>query len=162
MEIIELETRAREYAKRKSLTVDFNIPLGAGIDGTVWATHLHSAIKIFQRQENYERERDCYERLFVERLTEVNGFTIPSLIDIDDRLWIVEMEIVSPPFVLDFGKCYLDRRPDFSDEVMADWENEQRELWGDRWAIVQSIIAQLEQIGIYYQDVKPGNVMFAR
>ena len=30
-----------------------------------------------------------------------------------DILWVIEMEIVSPPFVLDFAGAYLDHRPDY-------------------------------------------------
>lgn len=47
------------------------------------------------------------------------------------------MDIVSPPFLLDFGKAYLDVPPDYSPEAIADWEAERREIFGDRWVQVQ-------------------------
>lgn len=157
-----MKTAAQSYEARNEIIVDFDEPLGSGTDGSVWRTNRNSVIKVFERNENYCVERECYQRLLVQRVFQIDGFAIPKLLDIDDELLVVEMGFVSPPFILDFGKCYLDRRPDFSAEVMADWEAEQRELWEDRWPAVQSILAQLEQIGIYYQDVKPGNIMFAQ
>jgi hypothetical protein len=41
-------------------------------------------------------------------------------------------------------------------------DEEQRELWEtrERYRQVQSILWQLRQIGIYYQDPKPGNIDF--
>ena len=70
---------------------------------------------------------------------EVAGFAVPQLIHHDDRLWVVEMGIVSPPFVLDFAGAYLDRRPDYPDDVMEEWQAEKLEQIGEeRWQIVQS------------------------
>ena len=36
-------------------------------------------------------------------LTDVAGFAIPTLIDHDDELLALEMQIVFPPFVVDFA-----------------------------------------------------------
>jgi hypothetical protein len=47
----------------------------------------------------------------LESIVDVAGFAVPQLIHHDDRLWVVEMGIVSPPFVLDFAGAYLDLRP---------------------------------------------------
>ena len=70
---------------------------------------------------------------------EVAGFAVPQLSHHDDRLWVVEMGIVSPPFVLDFAGAYLDRRPDYPDDVMEEWQAEKLEQFGEeRWQIVQS------------------------
>ena len=52
------------------------------------------------------------------------GLRVPRLLQFDDDLWVIEMTIVSRPFVLDFAGAYLDMPPDFSDEVMADWHAE--------------------------------------
>jgi hypothetical protein len=51
---------------------------------------------------------------------------------------MVEMEIVQPPFVLDFAGAYLDRRPDFPEDVYAEWQAEKAEQFGDDWPLVQS------------------------
>ena len=55
------------------------------------------------------------------------------------------MDIVKPPFLLDFGKAYVDFPPDFTEEVLRDCEEQQRDIWEDRWPEVQSIVWQLEQ-----------------
>lgn len=80
------------------------------------------------------------------------------MIDYDESLLVFQMDIVKPPYLLDFGKAYIDIPPDFSPEVLADNEDQQRDVWGDRWSEVQSIVWQLKRIGIYYLDTKVGNI----
>lgn len=82
------------------------------------------------------------------------------MLNADDELWVVEMEIVSPPFVLDFAGAYLDAPPDFPDEIMEDWRAEKREQFGERWNQVQDVMREFRRIGIFLADVKPGNIMF--
>ena len=80
----------------------------------------------------------------------------------DDALLCIEMEIVAPPFVLDFAGAYLDRRTDYPDDVMEEWQAEKLEQFGEeRWKIVQNIMAHFARMGIYLADVKPGNITFA-
>lgn len=43
------------------------------------------------------------------------------------------MEIVAPPFVLDFAGAYLDAPSDYPDEVMAAWSDEKQEQYGNDW-----------------------------
>ena len=87
---------------------------------------------------------------------------MPSLIGHDAELLVLEMTIVKPPYVLDFGKSYLDQPPDFSAEVLADWETERSSLFEPgQWPKVRTVIAQLRSIGIYYFDAKPANIAFA-
>jgi hypothetical protein len=43
---------------------------------------------------------------------------------------------------------------------MAEWEEQQIEWFGDRWPEMRSALYALERIGIYYRDVRPGNIMF--
>ena len=157
----ELEIRAREDANLNSIVADFANPLGDGTDGSVWPTNRKTAVKALQRQRNYRCERDCYQRLKEHQITVIDGLAVPRLVSHDDVLWIIEMDIVSPPFLLDFAKAYLDVPPDHTAEVIEDWRQAQAELWEDRWPQVRSILWQLERLGIYYQDPKPGNIMFA-
>ena len=70
------------------------------------------------------------------------------------------MTIVYPPFCLDFGGAYLDRPPDYSDEVWRDWEEEKRDAFEDNWPVVEEILAEFRLIGIYIADVNPGNIKF--
>jgi hypothetical protein len=39
---------------------------------------------------------------------------VPELIGYDDELLIIEMTVVTTPYVLDFAGAYLDWSPDFS------------------------------------------------
>jgi hypothetical protein len=155
-----LEAQASAYAKSRGIATAFDSPLGFGTDGRVWRTSRKSAIKVFEREANYQRERDCYRRLKSREIRRLGCFEIPRLFDGDDQLLVIEMSVVAPPFLLDFAKAYLDRPPDFSPEVMADWEEQQVEWFGDRWPEIQSALYDLDRIGIYYRDVRPGNIMF--
>ena len=88
------------------------------------------------------------------------GHRVPLLLGFDDQLFALEMTIVSPPFVLDFGGAYLDRPPDFSAEVWADWRAMKSEAFESNWPTVQKILAEFESYGIYVADVNPGNIKF--
>jgi hypothetical protein len=150
--------RINEYAQRKGTTAS---PLSEGQDGVVWQTSLgrNSVIKAFYRQENYLAELSCYQRLAERHIEQIKGFHIPSLIDYDDELMVVEIDLVQPPFILDFGKARLDYRPDFSEEVIDETLSEWREWWGDEYfPAIRSIVAILQYHGIYYPDPRPGNI----
>jgi hypothetical protein len=155
-----LEERARRYGELAKIEIQFERALGAGTDGAVWKTDRHSAVKAFERQTNYRLEVECYNRLASAGVTEIDSFAVPRLIDASDDLWVIEIEIVTPPFLLDFGKVHLDRPPDFSAEVLAEDEERCREIFEDRWPRVKSLIYALRRYGIYYTDPKPGNIMF--
>ena len=86
---------------------------------------------------------------------------VPQLLGYDDDLWVVEMTIVTRPYVLDFAGAYLDSRPDYPEHVMCDWRVEKEEQFEDRWPEVQGIIGAFEQYDIYLADVNPGNIAFA-
>ncbi len=88
------------------------------------------------------------------------GFAVPQLIDIDESLWIIEMTIVSPPFVLDFAGAALDRRPQWPEDVLEEWRTEKAEQFGDRWPTVRLIMSSFAGLGIFLADVKPGNIEF--
>jgi hypothetical protein len=76
----------------------------------------------------------------------------------DDELWVIEMEIVSQPYLLDFAGAYLDEPPDYSEDILAEWDAEKREQFGSQWPRVQAVLRALEEHGIYLVDVNPGNV----
>jgi hypothetical protein len=77
-------------------------------------------------------------------------------------LKVIELEIVRPPFLLDFGKVYLDTPPPYwnDSEIMGHWHAEGKENFGARWSKVLSLIGMLQKYGIWYIDPKPGNIMF--
>jgi hypothetical protein len=112
-----------------------------------------SAIKVHRREPDYRRERDAYLRLKENDLIVICGCHVPELVRYDDDLWIIEMTVVARPFVLDFAGAFLDQRPDFSEEVLADWRVEKQEQFGPRWPEVEGVIRFLEGYGIYLVDV---------
>src|SRR6476620_9810504 len=122
-------------------------------------TSRKTAIKVFESDKNYAAELESYQRLKERGITSLCGFSVPQLLDFDDERLVIEMSIVKPPFILDFGKVYLDRSPDFSPEVMAEWLAAQQELWGDTWPTIRSILSQLRGLGIHHMDPKPGNIL---
>jgi hypothetical protein len=122
---------------------------------------MRVAIKVHRRQQEYARERDVYLRLQAHGVRRIRGCRVPQMLHFDDQRWIIAMTVVKRPFVLDFAGAYLDRAPDFSDEVMADWHAEKREQFGKRWGEAQAILRALETYGVFMIDVNPGNIAFA-
>ena len=96
------------------------------------------AIKVHKQEPDYCRERDAYLRLREHEITIIRGCNVPELIAYDDELWIIQMTVVARPFVLDFGGAFLDRPPEFSEEVLAEWRVEKLEQFGKRWPDVQA------------------------
>jgi hypothetical protein len=155
---------AAAYAARHQLRLGER--LGFGIHGTVHVAQYESkedrsAIKAHNSAEAYDRERAAYERLRAAGVTEVLGFHVPQLIRTDDELWVIEMTIVTRPFVLDFAGAYLDARPVFPEEVWAEWESQKQEQFGDSWRTVQRVVDAFEELGIYLVDLSPNNIAFA-
>ncbi len=155
--------RVSEYASRKKLVLGDQ--LGAGVQGIVFSAKSQteegrSAIKVHKQEPDYRRERDAYLRLREQGITSIRACKVPELIAYDDELWVIEMTVVTRPFVLDFAGAYLDFAPDFSDEVMADWLAEKQEQFGARWSEVQAIMRELQQFGVFVVDVNPGNISF--
>ncbi len=78
-----------------------------------------------------------------------------------DRLWTIEMDFMTKsPYILDFAKVRIDRPPDFSEEVLADSDKKNQELFQHHWQEVQRLMASLESIGIYYLDPQLDNIKF--
>lgn len=159
----ELNNRAETYAHQHRLALAEE--LGAGMHGIVFAALSQStggkvALKVFERQREYRRERDVYFRLRENEITTIRGCRVPELLRHDDERFIIEMTIVTRPFVLDFAGAYLDYPPDFSDEVIADWHVEKREQFESKWPEVLAILGVLEEYGIFMVDVNPGNISF--
>src|SRR5688572_29301858 len=132
------EERARTYAQNRE--VEIQRLLGAGYDGTVFATNRKSAIKVLKWPELYEHERNIYLRLQHHQVTDVAGCEVPQLLGYDDDLWIVEMTIVSPPYVLDFAGARLDETNDYPPDVRRQWEREKRSQFGSNWQYVPRIV----------------------
>ena len=139
--------------------------LGFGIHGIVLVAENNpqsgqSALKAHRYLEPYQRERAVYERLHDAGVTEILGFHVPQFLRADDQHLVIEMTIVTRPFVLDFAGAYLDAPPDFSEAIWAEWEVEKREQFEGRWAEVQAVLGALEALDIHMVDVSPSNISF--
>ncbi len=140
--------------------------LGFGIHGIILVAENNfkvgkTAIKVHRSVEPYLRERDAYERLKQVGVSEIIGFHVPQLIRFDDELRVIEMSIVTRPFVLDFAGAWLDVPPEFSEETWADWEAEKKGQFENRWPEVQTVLGALEELDIHMVDVSPSNIAFA-
>lgn len=155
--------RAEAYCRGKGLVLVDR--LGFGVHGSVFAAENQSdrrrtAVKALERERFYLRERNVYLRFMEQSVTYIRGAAVPELLGYDNQLWVIEMTIVSRPFVLDFAGAYLDQPPDYSDEVLADWRAEKQEQFESRWPEVQAILRSLESYGVFMADVNPGNISF--
>jgi hypothetical protein len=158
-----LTQHAETYARQRQLQLAER--LGHGIHGIVYAAERNAepgnvAIKVHRLRDAYERERDVYARLKEAGVEELLGFNVPKQIRSSDELLIIEMTIVSRPFVLDFAGAYLDQPPVFTDEIWSEWEAEKREQFGPRWTKVQAVLGALEAMDIHMIDVSPSNIAF--
>ncbi len=158
-----LVQNARAYAAQHGLQLAER--LGFGIHGIILVAADNSkagltAVKAHRSSEPYFRERAAYERLREARVTELLGFHVPQLIRVDDRLLVIEMTIVTRPFVLDFAGAWLDAPPHFPDEIWAEWEAEKQGQFEHRWPKVQAVLGALEDLDIHMVDVSPSNIAF--
>jgi hypothetical protein len=136
--------------------------LGYGSDGSVWLSSRKTAVKAIYREKNFLQELECYRRLKDSGAWEVGMFDVPFLEDFDEELRAIEISVVQPPYLLDFGKVYLDHPPThlYDEQMMANAHAEWQERFGDRWSKVRHAMRMLEKHGIYYFDPRPGNICF--
>ena len=157
----DVTERAKLFCEQSG--IHFTNALGHGIDGNVWQTSRQSALKVFAREDTYQRERDCYRRLFENDVSILAGFDVPELKDYSNLLLAIEMSVVSPPCILDFGKAYVDSPPEYSAEALAEAEEAERELFtAEQWKQVRLVRAALRRYGIHYFDARPSNIMFPK
>jgi hypothetical protein len=154
---------ARAYAARHDLLLLER--LGYGIHGSVHAVEhkikrKQSAVKAHRAAEFYLRERAVYELLSRASISEVLGFHVPQFVGADDELHVIEMTIVTRPFVVDFAGAYVGNLPEFPQETWAQWEAEKQEQFGARWRAVQAVMDAFEDLGVHLADVSPNNVAF--
>lgn len=152
-------SRAQLYIlRRRAVIVSM---LGFGSDGIVLETDGGAAMKAFEREASYRTELAVYRRLAEHRVEEVCGHNVPQLLGHDDELWVIEMSIVQPPYVLDFAKAALDAAPDFPEEAWAEQRRSWAERFGDHWPAVLAIMAAMRRrYGIFLLDPSPTNVAF--
>jgi hypothetical protein len=154
---------ARTYASRHQLELAER--LGFGVHGIIFVAENKSksgktAVKAHREFAPYTRERAVYERLQQAGVAELVGFNVPQLVAADDSLRVIEMSIVTRPFVLDFAGAYLDAPPVFPEDVWVEWEAGKREQFENRWPAVEAVLAALKELNIYMVDVSPSNIGF--
>lgn len=159
----DLNQRSRLYAERYHVRLTER--LGFRIHGIVHVVESNAkpgrtAIKVHREMDPFLRECLVYERLSAARVTSIMDFHVPERLRIDDELRVLEMTIVTRPFLLDFAGAYLDFKPSFPDEVWADWEAEKHEQFGGQWRTVQTVLESLAELDIYMVDVSPSNIAF--
>lgn len=124
--------RLQEYSARKR--IDLLNRLGYGMDGLVYSTKQRSAVKAHRKQESFEKELRVYQILADHPKPDFGGFSVPRMLEYHLELWVIEMELVVPPFVVDFTGATIGRQSsafmDMSEEDYADWrERKDRSLW---------------------------------
>lgn len=120
-----------------------------------------SAIKVSRYEDGFCRELAVYQRLAEHRVKTVLGLAVPRLGEFDERLRVIEMTIVKPPFILDFAQAYLDIPKDYSEEVIEEMWARVGEVFEHRAGRVREVAAELEErYGIYYYDFTPRNLNF--
>ena len=154
---------ALAYAARRQLQLAER--LGFGVHGMIFVAEDKSkggktAVKAHREAGPYRRECEVYGRLKRAGVTELLGFHVPQFIRADYDLRVIEMSIVTRPFVLDFAGAYPDAPPDFPAETWIEWEAGKRELFEERWPMVEKILSALEELDIYMVDVSPSNIAF--
>lgn len=155
----ELWERVKAFAIANEIVIGELTSLGYGNDGEVWKTE-RVAVKACSRRWNYTQERDCYQRLSDKGVTQLCGLNIPNFENCDDALMVIQMGIVKPPYLLDFGKVYLDTPPDYPEGHELEFEEKLHGMFGDDVPAVKKVLRQLRMLGIYYVDPNPGNIKF--
>lgn len=151
--------RVALYATARGLTIE--ISLGGGQDGLVMVTSRQTAVKSFIHSELYRREKAVYLRFQEKGFAQANEFEVPRLIEFDDGLWIIEMTIVSPPFIVDFAGATLNSRSSVFDdaEITREWLRDKQEEFEGDWPAVKRALWKFEGIGVYLNDVSPRNIV---
>lgn len=152
--------RANLYLQRHRIT---GAEFDSGTQGHIWRTDRQTALKVHIYQESYLTEAEAYMRLHDRSIRESEGFTIPRMYSRDDGLLAIEMQIVFPPFILDFASARFDSRPDLIEDEGHTLHDRIRDRFGSaRAAKVIDICDDLAaRAGIYLLDPHPGNIKFS-
>jgi hypothetical protein len=158
-----LDNLTQRYALKRNIKLGER--LGFGVHGIVIAAQDKTkpgffAVKFHREKGPFERECGVYRRLRGQQTTRILGFNVPQLLSIEEEFRAIEMTIVRSPFLLDFADARLDEVPDFSEDVLRQWDEERAEIFGERWPEVTRVLAALQAFGIYLLDINPGNISF--
>ena len=154
LDLNQAERIARHYTRgREKLQT-----LGWGVSGFVFLSpDLQTAVKVHKHPEQFDTELAAYQRLRYLGITELNGLTIPMLRGFDESRRIIAMDVVRPPYLLDFAGVRFEA-PDFSEDVMASWHENIVELFGGNAQFVHEVYHALAAYELYYLDFRPSNL----
>ncbi len=152
---------AGQYAQSRSISLE-DQRLGYGSDGVVWKTSRGTALKVHHIEKTYRVELASYRRLRDAKVINICGLSVPELIDSDDSFHAIEMTLVRPPYLLDFGKVYIDQPPPYwgDEQLMENALVGWLEVFGPNWPTVQLALSVLRSHGIYNVDPRPSNINF--
>lgn len=158
---IDGTSRANQYAARRSLILGQVI--GFGQDGIVYATHSKTAVNAMKFREQYDRELAVYLRLQEKAVGKLCGFSVPALVGHHDELMVIEMEFVTPPFIVDFASAGVDFNPlsKYDADQRAEHQADLADRFEENWPIVNKLLGELRSIGIFLSDVNVNNIRFS-
>lgn len=132
--------------------------LGGGISGFVFASpDFRTALKVHRTIEGYTTEVAVYKELVRLNITKICGLQLPRPRKRRNDLRLIQMDIVSPPFLLDFAGVLFEP-PDFPEDVMEHWHEQNRNFFGPNVSIVYDVYNTLARHGLYYMDFRPSNL----
>lgn len=109
-------------------------------------------MKGHSRFDSDVREKHVYSRLLDRKVFSLGPLQVPRLQDYSDDLLILEISIVEPPYLLDFGGAYLGQPPDHAvfDE---EWETEKQEQFGEDFLRMKSVLREFyAKMGVFIED----------
>lgn len=137
--------------------------LGSGTDGWVFSLKPHSVVKVHQAQHTFQNELEAYRRLRANDVSMIGRFNVPQFISHDADMRALEISFVTPPYLIDFGKCHFDEEIDFTEEAWEIWYARLEELFGDGVSEVVSVRNHLiRRYGIYHDDLSLDNLNFGQ
>lgn len=155
----DAERVAQLYLEQRGATIQAQC--GFGKEGVVFKSSHGTAVKVHSGKRSFLNEYYAYQRLSDTQTYRVRGFRVPKLINTDQRLRIIEMGIVEPPCLLDFGSSSTDFEPDFTPEVWDDWWAKLEAWFEDRFPEAEAVFYHLkDNLGIWHLDLRPSNLQF--
>ena len=151
----EIMERRSAYCSRHYVVIQFDEP-DWGLDAFLWRTTVETVVKVHRYHERFQKELATYRRLAERKIVRLKGFEFPQLVNYDEELHILELSIVSPPYILDFAEVGLGKKPGNFD--LERIEAQQSKQFGNDWPDVKRLLEALMQVGIYYDDVHNRNI----
>ena len=127
----------------------------------VFKSSRGTAVKVHSSLITFTNEFQAYRRLAETNTQSVRGFRVPKPINANIDLQVIEMGIVQPPYLLDFGTSSTDMKPDFTPEVWEEWWARVEEQFENRFPEAEAVFYHLKRkLNIWHLDLRPSNLCF--